>query len=68
VDVCFGDRRQLAPQVVERVAVEASCTAFEPGRVDEVRRADFGDVDVQRWVLAHEHAGGAGMIEVDVAQ
>jgi hypothetical protein len=31
-------------------------------------RADLGDVHLQRWVFADEHAGGTGVIEVDVAQ
>jgi hypothetical protein len=68
VDVRFRDRRQLAPEVVERVAVEASRAALEPGGIDEVRRADFGDVDLQCWVFPDEDAGGARVIEVDVAQ
>ena len=37
-------------------------------RVDEVRRADLRDVNLQRRVLAHERARGAGMVEVDVRE
>jgi hypothetical protein len=33
-----------------------------------VRRADFGDVNLQIWMLTDEDAGGARMVEVDVAQ
>jgi hypothetical protein len=33
-----------------------------------VRRADLGDVDLQIWMLTDEDAGGARVVEVDVAQ
>jgi hypothetical protein len=33
-----------------------------------VRRADLGDVDLKRRVLADEYAGRAGMVEVDVRE
>ena len=33
-----------------------------------MRRADLGDVHLQAGVLADEHAGGAGMVEVDVRE
>jgi hypothetical protein len=68
VDIRFRDRRELAPKVVERVAVEASRAALEPRGIDQVRCADFGDVDLQCWVFPDEGAGGAGVIEVDVAE
>ena len=38
------------------------------GRVDDVRRADLGDVHAQPGVLADERAGGAGVVEVDVRE
>ena len=44
VDVRLGHRRELAPELVERVAVEAPRAGVELRRVDEVRRADLGDV------------------------
>jgi hypothetical protein len=31
-------------------------------------RADLGYMDLQCWVFPDEHAGGAGVIEVDVAE
>jgi hypothetical protein len=68
VDVRFGDRGQLSPEVVERVAIEASRAALEPGWVDEVLRANLGDVNLQIWMLTDEDAGGARVVEVDVAQ
>ena len=40
-DVLLGHRRELAPERVEQVAVEAPRRALEPRRVDEVRRADL---------------------------
>jgi hypothetical protein len=30
--------------------------------------ADLGDMHLECWVFADDHAGGAGVIEVDVAQ
>ena len=33
-----------------------------------MRRAHFGDVNPQGRMLPYEHAGSAGVIEVDVAQ
>ncbi len=51
-DVRLGDGRELAPELVEEVAVEAARAFLEPGRVDEVRRADRRDVDGQARMLA----------------
>ena len=51
VDVLFRHRRELAPEVVERVAVEAAGAVLQLRRVDEVRGADLGDVDLQLRVL-----------------
>jgi hypothetical protein len=68
VDVLLRHRRELAPEVVERVAVEAAGAVLELRRVGEVRGADLGDVHLQLRVSAHEDAGGAGVIEVDVAE
>ena len=68
LDVLLRDRRQLAPEHVERVAVETARARLEPARVDEVRRPDLGHVDAQPGVLAHEAAGGARMVEVDVRE
>jgi hypothetical protein len=68
MDVRFGHRGELSPEVVERVAVEATRAALEAGRVDQVWRADFRDVNLQVRMLTDEDARGASMIEVDVAQ
>ena len=68
MDVLARHRRELAPERVERVAVEPARALLQPLRIDEVRRADRRDVHLQRRVLAHEHAGGAGVVEVDVAE
>ncbi len=68
VHVLRRHRRELAPERVERVAVQPARAALEPRRVDEVRRADLGDVHLERGMLAHEHARRAGVVEVDVAQ
>src|SRR5262249_17154014 len=40
--VLAGHRRELAPELVERRAVEPARRAFEAARVDEVRGADLG--------------------------
>ena len=60
--------RELAPELVEGVAVEPARARLEPGRVDEMGGPDPRDVHLQRRVLAHEHSGSARMIEVDVRQ
>ena len=67
-DVRLRHRSELAPQRIERVAVEPAGARFEPARIDEMRSADRRHVDLQRRVLAHEHARGAGMVEVDVRE
>ena len=61
-------RDQLAPELVERVAVQAPRARLEARGVDEVRGADLGDVDVERGMAANEHAGRAGVVEVDVGE
>ena len=60
--------RQLAPERVELVAVEPAGALLEPARVDEMRRPDRRDVYLQLGMLAHEHARGAGVVEVDVRE
>ena len=68
VDVLLRDRRELAPERVERVAVEPARALLEPLGLDEVRRADRRDVHLQAGVLADEHARRAGVVEVDVRE
>ena len=55
---------------VERVAVEASRARLELRRIDEVGRADLGDVNLQRRVLAYQHSSSAcaQLVEVDVRE
>ena len=67
-DVLLGHGRQLAPQLVERVAVQPPRARLEPARVDDVRRPDLGDVHRELRMLAHERPGGAGVVEVDVGE
>src|SRR5262249_17089250 len=67
-DVCLRHRGQLAPQVVERIAVEPARARLQPARVEGMRRADRRHVHLERRVLAHQDAGGAGMVEVDVRE
>jgi hypothetical protein len=66
VNVCLRHGRELAPKAVEVLAVEPPRAVLEPARVDEVRRADLGDVHLQTRMLADEHARRAGVVEVDV--
>ena len=68
VDVLLGHRRELAPELVERVSVEAACAGVELARVDEVRRSDLRHVHLEAGVLAHERARGARVVEVDVRE
>ena len=66
--VRLGHGRQLAPELVEGVPVEAARARLESARVDDVRRADPGDVDGERGVLADERPRGACVVEVDVRE
>ena len=68
MDVLLRHGGELAPERVERVAVEAARALLQPGRVDEVRRADRRDVHLQAGVLADEDARRTGMVEMDVAE
>src|SRR5436190_5202340 len=68
LDVRFRDGRELAPEAVERVAVEPPRAPLEPARVEEVRRADLRDVHAQGLVLPDERPRGARMVEMDVRQ
>ena len=66
VDVLRRDRRELAPQLVEGVAVEAARARVELGRVDQVRRSDLRDMDLKPGVLADENSCRSCVIEMDV--
>ena len=63
-----GDRGELSPERVETVTVEPSRAGLEPFRVDEMGCTDRGDVDLESRMLADEHSGGPGVVEVDVRQ
>ena len=62
-------RRELAPEAC-RSRRRTAARALRSSRlgIDEVRRADLRDVHLQARVLAHEHARGAGVVEVDVRE
>jgi hypothetical protein len=68
VDVLLGNGRELAPQRVEDVTVEPARAPLEPLRIDEVRRADAGDVHLQAGVLSDEDPSRSGVVEVDVRE
>ena len=64
----LGHRHDLAPQAVEVLAVQALGRSDEPGRVGEVLGAALVDPDLDVGPLAHERAGGARVVEVDVRE
>ena len=68
VHVLLGDGRELAPERVERLPVEAPRAGLEPPRIDQMRRSDRRDVHLERGVLADERACRACMVEVDVGE
>ena len=68
VDVLRRDGGELAPECVERVAVESARARLELRRIYDVRSPDLGDVHLQAGVLADERACGAGVVEVDVRE
>ena len=47
VHVVARHRCELAPERVEALAVQPARAALEPLRIDEVRRADRGDVHLK---------------------
>ncbi len=59
---------ELAPEPVERVAVEPAGARFEPGRIVQVGRAHGRDVDLERGMLTNDRSRGAGMVEMDVGE
>ena len=59
---------QLAPELVERIAVEPPGAPLQPRRVDQVRRADLRHPHGQIRVLADEHARRARVVEMDVRE
>jgi len=67
-DVPLRDRSELAPQLVERVAVQPAGAPLETRRVDEVGRAHLRDVDLEAGVFANEHAGRSRVIEMDMTE
>ena len=68
LEVRFGHRDHLAPQLVELVAVDLARAELEHLRERQVERALLGDVHPQLRVLPHEQARGAGVVEVDVRE
>ena len=69
VDVLLRHRRELAPERVEGVAVQAARAALEALRVDEVRRADRARrAPAAPGCSRTSTPGGAGVVEVDVAE
>ena len=67
-DVRFRDRRELAPERVEQVAVQPPRASLEAGGLDEMRRADRRDVHLEARMLADQDARRARMVEVDVRE
>ena len=68
VHVLLRNRRELAPERVERVPVQTTRASFQAAGVDEVRSADLRDVHLQARLLADENAGRACVVEVDVRE
>ena len=67
-DPLLGHGRDLAPELLHLVAVEALGAFQEPRRVDHVRRADLVDEDLELGKAASEDARGARVVEVDVGE
>ena len=68
VHVPLGHRQELAPQPVHVVAVEPARAVQQLRGVHHVRRPRLVHVDGDVGVLAHEGAGGPGVVEVDVGE
>src|SRR6266516_131085 len=52
-DVLLRNRRELSPERVEGIAVQAPRAGLEPAWIGEMGRSYLGDVDLQRRMLAH---------------
>ena len=64
----LGDRHDLAPEALHVVAVDAGGARHEPRRVQEVGRAAAVDPHLDVGPAAHERAGRARVVEVDVRE
>src|SRR6266511_2586404 len=68
VHVLGGDGERLTVERLQRVAVEAPRRADQLRGVDNVRRADLGDVHLDVRVRAHDVPGCPCVVEVDVRE
>lgn len=68
LDALRRDRNKLPIQLVECLAVDPAGACLEPGRIDEVRSADCGNVNLEIWTFADKGTGCSGVVEVDVGE
>lgn len=59
---------KLAPELLHLVSIETPCAVEGLYRIDHMRRASLMNVDPDARVFAHQRAGSASVIEVDVRQ
>lgn len=67
-DVLLRNREQAAPQPIERIPVETACAHLEPGGVDDVWRAELGDVHTDVRLLADDPSDSTCVVEVNVRE
>ena len=67
-DALGRNGNELAPEPVERVAVQPPGAHLEPARVGQVGCAHGRHVHLERGVLADDRAGRARVVEVDVGE
>ena len=68
LDVLLRHGQRLTVERFQLVAVEPSRGVDQARGIDDVRRADLGDVYADLRVLAHDVPDRAGVIEVDVRE
>src|SRR6266852_6390676 len=67
-DIFLGHGKSFAEELMERVGPKAYGAGQQLGGVNYVRRAEFVNVNGEPRIFAHQRAGSAGVIEMDVRE
>jgi hypothetical protein len=68
VNVLLRHRQDLAPQVVQPVAIKPLSTGQQLRRIDQVRRPPLVDVDLEVRPPSDQCTGGSSVVQVDMRQ
>ena len=67
-DVRYRDGRDLSPQLLHLIAVQARRALDELRGIDQVRRTALVDEDLQARILANQRTRRTGVIEMHMCQ